>query len=100
MRISRGCIRHPYADCKLARGQREAAERESVRSWVPQLMDGGGCGILAPAPLLMSCPHCESPCTRSLSRTTDLNHTTDPGYAVFRCTDCGRKVNERTRTPF
>src|SRR5215218_11029621 len=42
----------------------------------------------------MVCPHCESPSIRN------LNHTTDLGYAVFRCGDCGRKFNERTGTPF
>src|SRR3954454_3853952 len=42
----------------------------------------------------MLCPHCQSPTIRNLNRTTDL------GYAVFRCRDCGRKSNERTGTPF
>jgi putative transposase len=42
----------------------------------------------------MICPHCQSPGIRNLNRTTDL------GYAVFRCGDCGRKSNERTGTPF
>jgi len=42
----------------------------------------------------MRCPHCQSPRIRNLNRTTDL------GYAVFRCGDCGRKSNERTGTPF
>src|SRR5215218_11247595 len=42
----------------------------------------------------MVCPHCESPSIRN------LNHTTDLGYAVFRCGYCGRKFNERTGTPF
>src|ERR671919_744061 len=42
----------------------------------------------------MLCPHCQSPRMRTLNRTTDL------GYAVFRCGDCGRKSNERTGTPF
>jgi putative transposase len=42
----------------------------------------------------MVCPHCQSP------RIRNLNHTTDLGYAVFRCGDCGRKFNERTGTPF
>src|SRR5918993_2283065 len=42
----------------------------------------------------MVCPHCQSPSIRN------LNHTTDLGYAVFRCGDCGRKSNERTGTPF
>jgi putative transposase len=42
----------------------------------------------------MSCPHCQS------FRIRNLNQTTDLGYAVFRCGDCGRKSNERTGTPF
>ena len=42
----------------------------------------------------MTCPHCQCPSLRNLNRTTDL------GYAVFRCSDCGRKSNERTGTPF
>src|SRR3954454_11145647 len=42
----------------------------------------------------MICPHCQSHRSRKLNRTTDL------GYAVFRCPDCGRKFNERTGTPF
>ena len=42
----------------------------------------------------MVCPHCQSPGAQNLNRTTDL------GYAVFRCGDCGRKSNERTGTPF
>jgi len=42
----------------------------------------------------MICPHCQSPRIRNLNRTTDL------GYALFRCRDCGRKSNERTGTPF
>src|SRR3982751_2134072 len=42
----------------------------------------------------MLCPHCQSPTIRNLNRTTDL------GYAVFRCRECGRKSNERTGTPF
>jgi transposase-like protein len=42
----------------------------------------------------MNCPHCH--CTR----TTQLQHTTDLGYAVFRCTGCDRTFNERTGTSF
>ena len=42
----------------------------------------------------MLCPHCQSPTIRNLNRTTDL------GYAVFRCRECGRKSNERPGTPF
>ena len=51
-------------------------------------------GILSCYPVLMICPHCQSPRIRNLNRTTDL------GYALFRCRDCGRKSNERTGTPF
>jgi len=42
----------------------------------------------------MNCPHCCSTHTTQLQRTTDL------GYAVFRCKECCRKFNERTGTPF
>ena len=42
----------------------------------------------------MVCPHCQS------SRIRNLNRTTDLGYGVFRCGECGRKSNERTGTPF
>ena len=42
----------------------------------------------------MFCPHCQSLKIRKLNCTTDL------GYAVFRCGECGRKSNERTATPF
>jgi transposase-like protein len=42
----------------------------------------------------MTWPHCQSPGIRN------LNHTTDLGYAVFRCGACRRKFNERTGTPF
>ena len=44
--------------------------------------------------MLMICPHCQSP------RICNLNRTTDLGYALFRCRDCGRKSNERSGTPF
>ncbi len=42
----------------------------------------------------MNCPHCSSPLTNRLQRTTDL------GYTVFRCQECCRNFNERTGTPF
>jgi DNA-directed RNA polymerase subunit RPC12/RpoP len=42
----------------------------------------------------MICPHCQSRRLQKLKRTTDL------GYLIFRCGDCGRKSNERTGTPF
>ena len=42
----------------------------------------------------MNCPHCHS------TQTTQLQRTTDLGYAVFRCQSCGRTFNERTGTPF
>ena len=42
----------------------------------------------------MNCPHCH--CTR----TTQLQRTTDLGYAVCRCIGCDRTFNERTGTPF
>jgi transposase-like protein len=44
--------------------------------------------------LFMNCPHCCSTYTTQLQRTTDL------GYAVFRCQECRRTFNERTGTPF
>jgi putative transposase len=42
----------------------------------------------------MTCPHCQSQRLQKLKRTTDL------GYLMFRCGDCGRNSNERTGTPF
>ena len=42
----------------------------------------------------MNCPHCHS------TQTTQLQRTTDLGYAVFHCQSCGRTFNERTGTPF
>ena len=42
----------------------------------------------------MDCPHCHS------TRTTKLQRTTDLGYAVFSCKDCGRTFNEPIGTPF
>ena len=42
----------------------------------------------------MICPHCQSRQTRTLDQRTDL------GYAMFRCSDCQRRSNERTGTPF
>jgi hypothetical protein len=35
-----------------------------------------------------------------LTRTTQLQHTTDLGYAMFRCKECYRTFNEPTGTPF
>lgn len=34
------------------------------------------------------------------THTTQLQRTTDLGYAVFRCKECCRTFNERTGTPF
>src|SRR4051794_14319256 len=42
----------------------------------------------------MICPHCQSP------QLQKLKHTTELGYAAFRCGACRRKSNERTGTPF
>ena len=42
----------------------------------------------------MPCLHCSSVTTTELSRKTHL------GYRMFRCQDCHRTFNERTRTPF
>src|SRR3954449_7196048 len=42
----------------------------------------------------MICPHCQSP------QLQKLKHTTELGYAAFRCRACRRKCNERTGTPF
>jgi len=42
----------------------------------------------------MICPHCQSP------QLQKLKHTTELGYAAFRCKACRRKCNERTGTPF
>src|SRR3954465_1782345 len=42
----------------------------------------------------MKCPHCSSSSTTQLSRKTSL------GYKAFRCRECHRVFNERTRTPF
>ena len=42
----------------------------------------------------MSYPHCHGVQTRKLQRTTDL------GYAIFRCQNCGCTFNERTGTAF
>jgi putative transposase len=42
----------------------------------------------------MICPYCQ--CQRLQKR----KGTTDLGYQMFRCSDCGRKSNERTGTPF
>ena len=42
----------------------------------------------------MNCPHCHGP------QTARRKHTTNLGYAVFHCKDCGCRFNERTGTPF
>src|SRR3954464_5429576 len=42
----------------------------------------------------MICPHCQSP------HLQKLKHTTELGYATFRCEACRRKCNQRTGTPF
>jgi putative transposase len=47
-----------------------------------------------PAMSLMKCPYCQSQHLQNRKRSTDL------GYLMFRCSDCGRKSNERTGTPF
>src|SRR5689334_22642903 len=44
--------------------------------------------------MLMNCPHC---CSVAI---TLLAHKTSLGYRTFRCSQCGRKFNERTGTPF
>jgi putative transposase len=47
-----------------------------------------------PAMSLLKCPHCQSQHLQNRKRSTDL------GYLMFRCNECGRKSNERTGTPF
>lgn len=42
----------------------------------------------------MNCPHFASP------KTTQLVEKTSLGYCTFRCSQFGRKPNERTETPF
>jgi transposase-like protein len=42
----------------------------------------------------MNCPHCGS------SNTVPRQRTTNQGYSVHRCRDCGKTFNERTGTPF
>jgi putative transposase len=42
----------------------------------------------------MNCPHCSS------AKTCQLVEQTSPGYRIFRCSQCRRKFNERTATPF
>ncbi len=42
----------------------------------------------------MNCPHCGSAETRERPGRTDL------GYRRFHCSDCGRRFNERTGTPY
>lgn len=40
----------------------------------------------------MDCPHC------ACSKTSQLAEKTSLGYTIFRCSHCGRKLNERTGT--
>src|SRR4051812_34747286 len=42
----------------------------------------------------MGCPHCSS------IKTSQLTEKTSLGYKIFRCSQCKRKFNERTGTPF
>lgn len=42
----------------------------------------------------MNCPHCRSLVTNQLTKLTSL------GYPTFRCSECGRKFNERTGTVY
>ncbi len=42
----------------------------------------------------MTCPHCATTTTKTLSKTTTL------GYRIFRCSSCQRQFNERTGTPY
>ena len=42
----------------------------------------------------MNSPHCCS------SNTVPRQRTTNQGYSVHRCRDCGKTFNERTGTPF
>jgi putative transposase len=42
----------------------------------------------------MKCPHCASPNTSVLAKTTTLD------YSRFSCQHCARTFNERTGTPF
>ena len=42
----------------------------------------------------MGCPHCSSVNTSQLAEKTSL------GYYIFRCSQCKRKFNEWTGTPF
>ena len=42
----------------------------------------------------MNCPECASKSTQALKQATLL------GYRCFRCSDCGKRFNERTGTPF
>src|SRR6266542_2103222 len=41
----------------------------------------------------MTCPHCSSTAIRERRQRTAL------GYTCFTCRSCGRRFNERTRTP-
>jgi putative transposase len=47
-----------------------------------------------PAMSSMNCPYCQCQRLQKRKRTTNL------GYLMFGCSDCGRKSNERTGTPF
>jgi len=42
----------------------------------------------------MDCPHC------TCSKTSQLAENTSLGYEIFRCSQCKRKFNERTATPY
>lgn len=42
----------------------------------------------------MNFPHCHS------QQITNRNRATDLGYQMYRCQECKRYLNERTRTPF
>ncbi len=42
----------------------------------------------------MNCPHCGS------NATTHLHGKTSLGYSTFRCSNCSRRFNERSGTPF
>ncbi len=42
----------------------------------------------------MNCPYCTSTATRQLSGKTSL------GYLTFRCSNCSKRFNERTGTPY
>ncbi len=44
----------------------------------------------------MSCPHCLSTSASTFRR----KHWTSFGYRTYFCSDCGRRFNERTGSPF